>query len=909
MLHPKGTTHTEIIEALNRGASVVTANKRLAGVTRQIFENANLEKGLEVWPTPQIMPWNVWLQNTWEEAVISGVLAEPALLLTPQQELHIWKEIITKAFVDNPLLQVNGTARQAQQAWQLMQTWQLTLDTDAFSHNDDSKEFNKWASEFERLCLEKNWLSLARLSDELHNNAKKGNLAVANELVLFGFDELTPQQQSFLSVLVTSGCNITWLQLAGLQSKTARVACNDSRHEAETAARWARQCIDDNPKATIGIIVPELQSKRTIIMQALDEALLPQALNPTEHNVTRPYNISLGLPLTSYPIIDTALKLLGLLQPTISLQDAGMLLRSPFIRGWQQEASARSLLDATLRKVVGELEISLKTIRYYANKTDKPFSCPELVKNIDAWNKVANKIKGKENAGQWAEKFADLLKAFGWAGGRTLSSDEYQATEAWRDLLVSFATLDAVTDTMTASTAVSHLRSIAKDRTYQPQTGNLPIQVLGVLEAEELQFDHLWVMGLHDGIWPSSPHTNPFIPMSIQREAGLPHSSEDKELQAARRATERLLTSANEIVVSYPKRDGDNELRVSSLIKEVHEVELDTLKLSQTDTWTEIIHNNAKVESLEIDPAPPLGEVVAKGGSSILKHQANCPFRAFAELRLGARALENADIGLSAMEKGNLIHTILENVWKKLVKQESLLAMESSNLNKLVEEITNEAVEKIAWRYPQTFSERFKKIERERLCLRILQWLELEKQRIPFEVIGKEDEVFVTLNGDTKIRIVIDRIDQLEDGRKLVIDYKTGVVSPGQWFSDRPEDPQLPLYSMATEGDIAALAIAQVRAGEMVFKGVAEEAGLLPKVNSFDKLRVKNLKESWEEVLEEWKSTMNKLAKAFHDGKAAVDPKNQSNTCDNTYCDLKSLCRINELTTLDEASAEMKEQL
>ncbi len=907
MIKPIKITHAEIIEALNRGATVVTANKRLAGVTRYIFENANLENGLEVWPTPQIMPWNVWLQNTWEEAVITGVLAEPSLLLTPQQELHIWKEIITES-TDNPLLQINGTARQAQQAWQLMQTWQLTLDADTFSHNDDSKEFNKWASKYETLCLEKNWLSSARLSDALHYNAKKGNLAIPNELVLFGFDELTPQQQSFLSVLVTSGCNITWLQLAGLQSKTARVACNDSRHEAEAAARWARQCIDDNPKATIGIIVPDLQSKRTIITQALDEALLPQALDPTEQNVTRPYNVSLGLPLSTYPVIDAALQILGLLQPTISLQDAGMLLRSPFLFGWQQEASARSLLDAYLRKEVGELEISLKTIRYYANKADKSFSCPELVNSIDAWNKAANINKHKENAGQWAEKFAVLLKAFGWASGRTLSSEEYQATEAWCDLLVSFATLDAVTDTMTASVAVSHLRSIAKDRTYQPQTGNLPIQVLGVLEAEELQFDYLWVMGLHDGIWPSSPHANPFIPMSIQREAGLPHSSEDKELQVARRATERLLISAGEVIVSYPRRDGDNELRVSSLIKNVKEIELETLKLSKNVTWSEQVRKSAKLDMLEIDPAPPLGEAVAKGGSSLLKHQANCPFRAFAELRLGARVLENAGIGLNAMGKGKLIHEILENVWKELVTQERLLAMEPSNLKKIVQDITNDAVEKIAWRFPQTFTERFRKVESERLRLRVMQWLELEKQRPPFKVIAWEEKIRTDIIDGVSITVVIDRIDEQEDGRKLVIDYKTGKVEPKQWFNERPGDPQLPLYSMVIEGDVAAVAFAQVRANEMAFKGVAEESGLLPGVRSFEEIRYTE-KETWNEVLDEWKQTMENLAEDHRSGNAAVDPKNMSNTCDNTYCNLKSLCRINELTTLDVVSAEMEDQL
>ena len=910
MLQPEKVTQAEIIKFINDGATVVTANKRLAGVTRQIIEKTNIDKGLEAWPTPKVMPWNIWLQNTWEEAIVSGRLAPPALLLTPQQELSLWNEIIINSN-GNPLLQTNGAARQAQQAWQLMQAWQIELDVDQFRYNDDSAEFKKWAIEFEKHCLKKNWLSMSRLINALYLNAEHGNLDVAKELILFGFDELTPQQQGILSILSDSGCDTHWVQLAGKQSKTVRVACNDTRHEAETVARWARQCIDDNPAATIGIIVPELQSKRNIILQALDKALLPQTLNPTENATARPYNVSLGAPLSSYSIIDVALKLLGLLTTTISMQDVGTLLRSPFIRGFQDEVDARALLDAQLRRKVGELDISLRTLRYYANKKDKEdkaevFTCLSLVKNIDAWNKAARKIKQNQTAARWAETFAILLKAFGWANGRILSSEEYQATEAWRDLLVSFATLDAVTDSMAASDALTQLRTLAKERTFQPQSGHLPIQVLGVLEAEEMQFDYLWIMGLHDGVWPPSPHANPFIPMPLQQNAGLPHSSEDKELQGAYRATERFLTSANEVIVSYPKRDGDNELRPSSLIKDIHEVQIDDLNLSQALAWGEVIHNSAETETLEHDQVPPLGDKPAKGGSSILKHQANCPFRAFAELRLGAKDLEAAGIGLSPMERGNLIHKILENVWKTLETQEHLLEMEPLNLKALVMQITEGAVDKITWRYPQTFTERFTEIEKERLCSRVIQWLELEKQRTPFKVIGKEVEKYVTLDSDTRIRVIIDRIDQLEDGRKLVIDYKTGVVSPGQWFSDRPEDPQLPLYSLATEGDISALAIAQIRAGEMAFKGVAEESGLLPNVGSFDKLRVKGIKETWEEVLEDWQTTINKLAKEFHDGSAVVDPKNNSKTCENTYCNLKSLCRINELTTLGVASTEME---
>ena len=128
----------QIFDAVDRGVTVVTGNKRLAGATRQAFEQAAIDKGLEVWPTPDILPWAVWLQKLWEEAVISGGAPAPELLLTSQQEQRVWEDIITESVAEQPLQQVAGTVRRAQEAWQLMQSWLLPLDDAVFRHNSDS---------------------------------------------------------------------------------------------------------------------------------------------------------------------------------------------------------------------------------------------------------------------------------------------------------------------------------------------------------------------------------------------------------------------------------------------------------------------------------------------------------------------------------------------------------------------------------------------------------------------------------------------------------------------------------------------------------------------------------------------------------------------------------------------------
>lgn len=904
MIEQQTISLVEVFDALDRGVTIVTGNKRLAGVTRQSFEQAAINKGLEVWPTPDVLPWDAWLQRVWEEAVVSGGAPAPELLLTSQQEQRIWEDIITESMADQPLQQVTGTVRRAQEAWQLMQSWRLSLNEAAFRYNSDSATFLKWASRFEARCTEKNWLPLARLSDEFQRSVEAGDLATSMELVLIGFDELTPQQQSLLHTLAESGCDVRWMHLSGKESQAAKIGCVDVRAEAATVARWVRQRLDENPDVEIGVIVPELASQRDIVIHALDEILVPHALQPGRQSVARPYNISLGPPLGTYPIISTALKLLGLLAPTISLEDAGRLLRSPSIAGWEQEASARALLDGRLRET-GELHVALKTLRYHASQSTKSYSCPVLVEKLDAWAKAAQDYPRTDSPGQWSERFTLLLKAIGWANGRPLSSEEYQAAEAWRELLGTFASLEPVAESMAASTAVAQLRRMAGERTFQPQTGAVSVQVLGMLEASGLQFDCLWIMGLHDGIWPASPRPNPFIPLPLQRGAGLPHSSKERELQVSRTMTRRMLTSAAEVMVSFPQRSGDEELRPSPLITDLSSVGPDALRLWPAPTWRDGVHRSARLTTLEADPAPSMENEDVSGGSAVFKLQAACPFRAFAELRLGARALRQADIGLDAMARGSLMHRVLEKVWHALNSHAQLVAMDTTEVGAMVETMVGEAIDEIASRYPQTFTRRFREMEAERLRRHVLEWLELEKQRVPFRVVEKEQKHEATAGG-IRVQLKIDRIDELADGRQVVIDYKTGEVKPSQWFGERPDEPQLPLYSMAVGGDIAGVLFAQVKAGGMAFNGVAEDDGLAPGVKSYESLKQTREANSWSEVLRDWRTTMERLGETFRSGEASVDPKQYPDTC--TYCELKPLCRINELTVLDSEFSETEGQ-
>lgn len=308
--------------------------------------------------------------------------------------------------------------------------------------------------------------------------------------------------------------------------------------------------------------------------------------------------------------------------------------------------------------------------------------------------------------------------------------------------------------------------------------------------------------------------------------------------------------------------------------------------------WRNIVYHSRQLEVLSEDIAPAFTGTAAPGGNRLFKLQAACPFLAFAELRLGASSLGKIQIGLNARVRGILLHRVMEMIWAGLGSSVALAALSDSELHVLAGDRINEAIREIASRYPHSFGKRLQALESRRLHDLVLAWLEVEKQRPPFHVSGREQEAELELNG-LPVRLRIDRIDTLETGEKLLIDYKTGEVKTGVWFGERPDEPQLPLYSLAFSEGLAGMAFARIRVGDVAFKGVAREEVAIPGVKPFEKLKDVQ-EESWGEILASWRRTMEKLLQDFMAGEAGVNPKQYPQTC--TYCELKSLCRIGELS-------------
>ncbi len=902
----------DLAVGLKAGVTVLTPNRRLSIALKREFDEAQAARGIATWGSADILPFSAFAERLYEDALYSRPTHELPMLLTAAQEQILWEDAVSRSESGVALLAVVETARLAQEAWQLAHAWNLLPRLSSFSLNEDGKAFQDWAQRYEQITWRARQIDHARLYNLVIELCEYAEVDKPKRLICYGFDIITPQQAALLGKLEEAGCEVMLARpqspLQPRRGNARRVVCDDSADEIRRAATWARARIQADGAARIGIVVPGFSTYRSMIMRIFSSVMEPdirRSLRGTENRML-PFNASLGMALSSYPLISIALHVLELGGREIEFERASLLLRSPFLRGGETEMVNRARLDVQLRKRA-EPTITLERLLILIERERGEVSCPILVQGLSALAEFRKaKLFGSQSPRALAKAVFEVLRIVGFPGERELDSSEYQTLKKWQEVLADFAALARVMSRTGYSEGISRLRGMTAETLFQPETPDVPIQILGVFEAAGMEFDHLWVIGLSDEVWPPPPSPNPFLPIELQRDAKLPQGSAAASLELAYRLTNAWLSGADEVILSHP-RHGDSqdtrEFEPSPLIANITDCEL---VLPVYPNYRDLIHSARRLEYLKDDKAPALDHVHMRGvggGAAVIKDYAACPFRALAVHRFGAEGTKTPHTGLDALERGTLVHHVLAQAWSQLKTKSALDAISDDDLEAMLAHAAGEAITCIHRDRPTALSGRFVQIEQRRLVRLVREWLNEERKRGDFAVIAIEHKCSIEIGG-LALSTRLDRVDESGDGRRVIIDYKTLAPSVNAMLGDRPEEPQLPLYLLTAEPDAVAVSFAQVKRGDMRFATLARDGDLLPGVKAFAESRLGDRYGSWEELVAAWRADFALIAASFLSGNAQVDPKQFPQTC--RHCDLQSLCRIDE--RMECATKEQGEQ-
>jgi len=811
---------------------IVANNRQVLAIKQSIYElNGSIKM-------PQIFSYRSWLEHFWKKNNPQRTIR----LLSLLELRYILKEIIEKNSINNSEVIIDELIK----CYSLCKTYFIDISTLPDFYANPSSLLIKWISEFEKFKTENNCIDTTDLFSSVYKSLES-NIKIGNYYA-YGFKQRTPEQNKLFEILECQSLNSR-----SLENNIQALSFIDQETELESIAKWAKEVSLKNPNSQIGVVIPNLSQLQHLVKSTFDQEF-DASLLETHH---KPYNISLGMSLCQYPLIQHLLSIVKIssqiIKGNIELETLMKTVTSPYIKGALNESNSRALLVNRILGLGCEEATTQKVLKLMKD-------CPVLIQIVNALRSL--KIDKKIALEDSLDSINLLLLTWGFTSDRSLSSSEYQLFEKYQNESLILNRLSNFYKKVSLFDAIKILNTHLNSVIFQPKSGTANIHILGALEAEGLYFDHAWVSSMTSNFIPGKIKMPLFIPQKTSIEYKLPNSNFLLVTEDAKVTLKALNNLSPETTYSYAKLMQNREELPSPYIDFKDYLEVSFIK-------------NSSRELIYIDDykAPKIQEFTIKKGVKTLQNQMSCAFRGFA-VRLDIDDFEAPHIGLSRLQQGNLIHKILETFFNEIKSGASLLKLTELELDNLIEKHTESATQNL----PKS---NFKLNEKIRLVKIIRQHIDIEKQRSDFEVIKTESTSKVNIKG-LKFSTRIDRMDRLANGDSLIIDYKTGKdVKVSQMTGNPIDQAQLPIYAVTNSVD--GVAFATINSNDCQFKAITKNKSELP----LTKQAINRMPE-WDKQITEWTSILNSASEQFQNGIASVLPV--KNACD--YCDYDLLCRV-----------------
>lgn len=841
-----------LLPFVSANSIIVTPNERLARAISHAYDAFQADQGLEAWAKISVMSLN----RVFERWLDEGRLAP---CLKPQQAQYLWESIIRGRMPDDHVtgwLNPKALALESYKTYELIYHYQLRADqsfASAMAADPDSATFYEWLQSFEHDIIKHGWVTQAQQWQALASCHCK----LAADVIMVDFDTLTPLQRAACERVSE---RVRFVRSVLPQSidaaKTSVCAFQDADEQLRWVAAWAKAHYETKQGERLGIVVPDLNTHRQRLEYHLRQAF---GLEHSDYT-SLPVNFSAGMAASQVPLIDAAASVLKLSLGRLRPAELLALARSPYLSLCVSHHEFRALREALYDLApakLGHSELLLILEQLSKEVPDSALSRWLLTSRVDSKDATC-----LEHVRHWEQS----LQAAGWPGKRGLDSVEYQAFKLWQRTLRDLVSWDGLRPKWAASDALTLLESSLANSVFQPETPDQNIQVLGTLEAAGLCFDRLIVTDAVAGHFPERIALSPFLPKHLQRQYKMPRADEDQEYQLAKSLLEGMAARSQSLYFSYVALADESKVAVTPLLSQLEQsfpvvAELDRPVIP--GVWSMML------ESRGLTLTTPQGDL--KGGAYRLGMHALCPMQAYSRYRLDIPEEASLEDGLSAKEQGLVLHKSMELLWRGKNRLEQVNPAD-------IAPAVAEALKSISRARQVLLPDLALEAEQLRLETAIRLWLELESQRVPFNVLEHERKAELNLKGWT-FSFRLDRLDALADDHSVIIDYKSTAPSSSTWFGGRLEQAQLPLYALALGEHVKGIAYGQISSTKPAKLVGAGQQGFGKGVKVI---------ENWGEQKALWERALLDLIDELEVGEASVLPS--ARAC--RYCDFAAICRV-----------------
>ena len=318
------------------------------------------------------------------------------------------------------------------------------------------------------------------------------------------------------------------------------------------------------------------------------------------------------------------------------------------------------------------------------------------------------------------------------------------------------------------------------------------LQVMGVLETRNLDFDHVLLLSCNEGNLPRGINDSSFIPHSIRRAYEL--TTVENKVGIYAYYFHRLLQRAGDVTIVYNNSTEDGQrgemsrFMLQLMVESGHRISRHTLRTGQgVERW----QPQAIVKTERVMRA--LGEHFFQKDSllspSAINKYMRCPLQFYYNYAADIRQPDVPDDEQELDNRifGNIFHEAADLIYHRLPSQVNKAVLEHLLQSKV--EIERAVDEAFHHAMPYMPTGGLHLINREVIIHYLRQLLRIDVRLAPFTILGLECDVHrdieVTLReggpeerGERRQRLRlggrIDRLDLMGDGTVRVVDYKTG---------------------------------------------------------------------------------------------------------------------------------------